>query len=442
MLVFTPPGLTRVIPDVFLELLAADAALIFSGRRQKRPRIPAEVKANPAVQFVPLELEEPGAVGLLRAFRDAIRFHDVDLEVASWPRRRATRRLLKLAGHRDWRRDLVALEQLRVPHDACARIDEALAGIERLVPAPAELLRAIDELDLDLVFLVTRCTLSGHEGAVIKAARALGVPTLMLVWSWDNLSSKAVLHEHPDRLLVWNETQAREADELQRVPPEQVEIVGAPNFDRFFAAVEAAGDRRSGTTIVYLGSSTNIAPDEPALFERWLGAVRAEPGLRDAEVVVRPHPGGNAWATWTPPDDRVALHRPVEKVDPEALANLLARADAVVALNTSAEIEAAISGRPVLTFRGGEDAPGQEGSIHFRYLLEENGGFVLDATTLEEHVTRLAEVLAGAFDPRPAERFVERFVRPRGVDEPVAPIVAAVALHLVGAQAASLGGVA
>jgi len=442
MLVYTPPGLTRFIPDVFLELLAADAALIFSGRRQKRPRIPAEVKANPAVQFVPLELEEPGAVELLRAFRDAIRFHDVDLEVASWPRRRATRRLLKLAGHRDWRRDLAALEQLRVPHEACARIDEALAGIERLVPAPAELLRAIDELDLDLVFLVTRCTLSGHEGAVIKAARALGVPTLMLVWSWDNLSSKAVLHEHPDRLLVWNETQAREADELQRVPPEQVEIVGAPNFDRFFAAVDAAGDRRSGTTIIYLGSSTNIAPDEPALFERWLAAVRAEPSLREAEVVVRPHPGGNAWATWTPPDDRVSLHRPVEKVELEALANLLARADAVVALNTTAEIEAAIAGRPVLTFRGGEDAPGQEGSIHFRYLLEENGGFVLDATTLEAHVTRLAEVLAGAFDPRPAERFVERFVRPRGVDEPVAPIVAAVALHLVGAQAASLGGVA
>jgi len=264
----------------------------------------------------------------------------------------------------------------------------------------------------------------------------------MLVWSWDNLSSKAVLHEHPDRLLVWNETQAREADELQRVPPEQVEIVGAPNFDRFFAAVDAAGDRRSGTTIVYLGSSTNIAPDEPALFERWLAAVRAEPSLREAEVVVRPHPGGNAWATWTPPDDRVSLHRPVEKVELEALANLLARADAVVALNTTAEIEAAIAGRPVLTFRGGEDAPGQEGSIHFRYLLEENGGFVLDATTLEAHVTRLAEVLAGAFDPRPAERFVERFVRPRGVDEPVAPIVAAVALHLVGAQAASLGGVA
>ena len=442
LLVFTPPGLTRFVPDVFLELLAADATLLFSGRRQKKPRIPAELKSSPRVEFVELPVEEPAAVDLLRAFRDAVRFHDPELEVASWPRRRATRRLLKLARHPDWRRDLPELEALRIPHETCARIEDALASLERLIPPAAGLRDALEALDVNLVFLVTRCTLAGHEGTVVKAARSLGLPTLMLVWSWDNLSSKAVLHEHPDRLLVWNETQAREAEQLQGVAPGRVEVVGAPNFDRFFAAVEAAGDRRTGTTIVYLGSSTNIAPDEPSIFARWLEAVRAEPSLREAEVVVRPHPAGEAWLDWTPPEPLVSLQRPEQKVEAEALAELLARADAVVALNTSAEIEAAIAGRPVLTFRPGADAPGQEGSIHFAYLLEQNGGFVLDAATLDDHVTRLAQVLAGRHDLGATERFVERFVRPRGIDEPVAPIVAAAALELAGAQPAPLGGAA
>jgi hypothetical protein len=442
ILVFTPPGLTRFIPDVLLELVAANASLVFSGRKQKRPRIPSELKASPRVEFVPLPLEEPRAVDLLRAFRDAVRFHDPELEAATWPRRRATRRLLRLVHHADWRRDLPALERLRIPHETRARVDDALADLEELIPAVPELRDAIAALDVDLVFLVTRCTLSGHEGAVIKAARTLGLPTLMLVWSWDNLSSKAVLHEHPDHLLVWNETQAREADELQGVPPERVEIVGAPNFDRFFTAVEATGDRRNGRTLLYLGSSTNVAPDEPAIFARWLEAVRAEPALREAEVLVRPHPAGAAWLDWTAPEEHVSLHRPVEKFEPEVLAELLARADAVVALNTSAEIEAAIAGRPVLTFRAGKDAPGQEGSIHFRYLLDENGGFVLDAESLDDHVAQLARVLAGDHDPGRVERFVERFVRPRGLGEPVSPIVAAAALELVGAQPASLGGAA
>jgi hypothetical protein len=436
------PRLTRFIPDVFVELLAADATLLFSGRRQKKPRIPAELKSSPRVEFVELPVEEPTAIDLLRAFRDAVRFHDPELEVASWPRRRATRRLLKLARHPDWRRDLPGLEALRILHEPRARIEDALARLERLIPPAAKLRDALEALDVNIVFLVTRCTLAGHEGAVVKAARSLGLPTLMLVWSWDNLSSKAVLHEHPDRLLVWNELQAREAEELQGVAPERIEVVGAPNFDRFFAAVEAAGDRRTGTTIVYLGSSTNIAPDEPLIFARWLEAVRAEPSLREAEVVVRPHPAGEAWLDWTPPEPLVSLQRPEQKVETEALAQLLARADAVVALNTSAEIEAAIAGRPVLTFRAGTDAPGQEGSIHFAYLLEQNGGFVLEAATLEEHVTRLARVLAGGHEVGATERFVERFVRPRGIDEPVAPIVAAAALELAGAQPATLGGAA
>jgi hypothetical protein len=442
ILVFTPPGLTRFIPDVFLELLAADTTLLFSGRRQKKPRIPTDLKSSSQVEFVELPVEDPDSVELLRALRDAVRFHDPELETASWPRHRATRRLLRLASHGGWRRDLPELERLRIPHQVCARIDDAIADLERLIPPAGELRDALGALDVDLVFLVTRCTLSGHEGTVVKAARALGLPTLMLVWSWDNLSSKAVLHEHADRLLVWNEIQAREAHELQGIPPERVDIVGAANFDRFFAAVDAAGDRRNGNTVVYLGSSTNVAPNEPAIFARWLEAVRAEPGLRDVEVVVRPHPAGEAWLDWAPPEPRVSLQRPGKKVEAEALAELLARADAVVALNTSAEIEAAIAGRPVLTFHAGEDAPGQEGSIHFAYLLEPNGGFVLDAATLDHHVEQLARVLTDGFDAGSIERFVERFVRPRGIAEPVAPIVAASALELVGAQPAPLGGAA
>ena len=442
ILVFTPPGLLRNVPDVFVELAGAGARLLVSGRRQKKPRIPAELKSSPQVEVVSLPVDEPEAVELLRAFRDAMRFRDPALEAASWPRKRATRRLLKLAGQPDWKDALAALAALRLPHDVSARVDGALRDIETEIPPVAELIAALAGLGPDLVFLVTRCTLSGHEGTVIKAARALGVPTLMLVWSWDNLSSKAVLHEHPDRLLVWNELQAGEATTLHGVDPARTEVLGAPNFDRFFAEVEEAGDERSGNTILYLGSSTNVAPAEPEIFERWLAAVRAsaDPGLRDAHVVVRPHPAGQNWLDWSPQDERVSVRAAEEKIDPATLAVLLAQADAVVALNTSAEIEAAIARRPVLTFRAGADAPGQEGSIHFSYLLEDEGGFVLDAATLDEHVARLAQVLAGDYDPAPIARFVERFVRPRGLDTPVAPLAAAAALELAGARSTTPAG--
>ena len=47
---------------------------------------------------------------------------------------------------------------------------------------------------------------------------------------------------------------------------------------------------------------------------------------------------------------------------------------AVVGINTSAMIEAAIIGRPVFSMLAEEFAGTQEGTIHFHHLLPENGG--------------------------------------------------------------------
>jgi hypothetical protein len=99
-------------------------------------------------------------------------------------------------------------------------------------------------------------------------------------------------------------------------------------------------------------------------------------------------------------------------------------ADAAIALNTSAELEAAIVGRPVLTIEAGELAPGQEGSVHFRYLLADEGGFVQMAHTLDEHLDQLRRAISE--DPLAERRalFLERFVRPRGIDLPAGPELA------------------
>ena len=99
-------------------------------------------------------------------------------------------------------------------------------------------------------------------------------------------------------------------------------------------------------------------------------------------------------------------------------------ADAVVALNTSAELEAGIVGRPVLTIEVGDLAPGQEGSSHFRYLLAEQGGFVEAARGLDEHVDQLRRALAEDSLAEHRRRFIERFVRPRGLDRPAGPELA------------------
>jgi hypothetical protein len=300
---------------------------------------------------------------------------------------------------------------------------------------------AVDALRVDAILLVSRCSLGGTERDVLKVARALELPTTMLVWSWDNLSSKALLAEHPDRMLVWNERQVEEAVELHGVPRDRVLAIGAPNFDHFFAELEArrAEQRpsRDRKTILYLGSSKNISKEEPDVFLAWVDAVRSatDPTVRDARIVVRPYPGAGGWRQRPPaPSDQYEIE-PAQKLEPDRLAALLLEADVVVALNTSAELEAVLAGIPVVTFRAGELAPGQEGSAHFEYLLEQHGGFVIDSGNLDDHVENVARVLRGEVDRQRLRSFAESFVRPAGLERPVSPLVAAAVLEHVDTSA-------
>ena len=90
-----------------------------------------------------------------------------------------------------------------------------------------------------------------------------------------------------------------------------------------------------------------------------------------------------------------------------------------------------------MTFRAGSRADGQEGALHFRYLLEANGGFVVDAPDLDAHVRVLSPLLQAEWNPDATRRFLERFLRPAGLEQPVCQIVAEKIIELLPTPAAS-----
>lgn len=317
-----------------------------------------------------------------------------------------------------------------------------LAAVERMIPPSRAIETFLRAQHPDLLLVTPLVELGSQQVDYVKAARQLGIRSALCVASWDNLTSKGLIRVLPDHVLVWNETQTREAVELHGVGPGQVVVTGAHLFDRWFDArpsrsreefCRLVGLDPGRPFVLYVGSSVFIAPEEVPFAERWLAALRAsgDPAVARLGVLIRPHPANaRQWRAFDAAVfDNVALWPPIG-TDPNApdfrrdYFDSLYHSIGVVGINTSAQIEAGIVGRPVFTVRAREFAHAQEGTLHFQYLVGERGGLVQAAATLEEHVTQLAAVAHGSGGGADRSEFIRGFVRPLGLDTPAAPVFA------------------
>jgi hypothetical protein len=318
-----------------------------------------------------------------------------------------------------------------------------LRGLERVVPANEAIVDFIREQRPDLLLVTPLIELGSQQVDYVKAARALGVRSALCVASWDNLTSKGLVRVLPGHIVVWNEAQKAEAVELHGAAPEQVVVTGAQLFDRWFAArptrsrddfCRDVGLDPARPYVLYLGSSIFIAPDEVPFAEQWMAALRrsGDPAVANLGVLVRPHPANaRQWRTFDPGSaPGIALWPPIG-TDPNAdhfqrdFFESMYFSAAVVGINTSAQIEASIVGRPVFTIRTPEFAHAQAGTLHFRHLVGAAGP-VRAADSLDEHVSQLAALLRdGPGDGAATRAFVHAFVRPHGLEAPAVPLFTA-----------------
>src|SRR4029453_4176998 len=154
------------------------------------------------------------------------------------------------------------------------------------------------------------------------------------------------------------------------------------------------------------------------------------PSLSAVSILIRPHPFNSGhWSEQDLADLRnVAVYphwaNPVNEADRQGYFDSLYHSEVGVGINTTAMIEAAIVGRTVHSVLADEFKDTQGGTLHFRYLLAENGGFLRVGAHLAEQAKQLARA------PRPpctrgrgVRALAPQFVRPHGIDVPTTPIL-------------------
>ena len=313
--------------------------------------------------------------------------------------------------------------------------------VERSVPGDPAIRAYLEGQHPDIVLLTPLIDLGSSQIEYLRAARALRIPTGLCVWSWDHLSSKALIRDAPDRVFVWNPTQKREAIELHGVPADRIVVTGAQCFDQWFDR-RPSRDRETFCRQVGLPSSPPYvlwvcsalfqgSPVEARFVLTWIRALRASasPRLTSAPILVRPHP--SRLAEWEDVDLSglnavVWGGNPVDAQSRADYFDTLYHSAAVVGINTSAFIEAGIVGRRVHTIIVPEMADNQTGTVHFNYLLNAGGGLLEVARGFDEHVAQLdaslakADLKVGLYTAE-IKPFVREFVRPNGLDVAATP---------------------
>lgn len=336
-----------------------------------------------------------------------------------------------------------------ISSDRFLRATRRLLG--QTVPADRAL---VDQVAAERPDVVVACpfiyTMSA-DVEYVRAARQLGIPTVAAVASWDNLSTKGAFQLLTDRVLVWNAELASEAELIHAIPRGRIESTGAAKFDGYFelgpslareefcANIGVEADR---PYLLYLGSSDQVAGDETDFVRELAQAMRGDRRTEALRIVVRPHPlNAKVWEDFEESGITVFPRRGQRPDLPRYRAdyfNTLTYAAAVIGVNTTAFLEAAIADRPCLSIVSERHREGQVDRGHFHHLLE--GGFLEAVPNFDGAVQVMGDILEGRDERRDSRRrFVEHFVRPAGRDRPAGEVMASAILRVAarGAQRAS-----
>jgi len=232
---------------------------------------------------------------------------------------------------------------------------------------PSYLAKTFAELPPSLV--VSTHPMPYHDYDVVMWARRLGIQTLGVVKSWDNIQKRLASHCH--LLAVWNPVNKKEALSLLNYRDDEVVINGSPSFDPYydpafhvsrheFVTSLGLDPSRPLVTLATDGPTNNefYGRDETHLVEDMLRMMKELEVLKGAQLVIRLHPMSHLecfWKYWGRPGIKISFTSVMPGImwcpsreDLIEQTNLLRHSDVIVTPGSSWVLEAAIFDKPTV----------------------------------------------------------------------------------------------
>lgn len=225
--------------------------------------------------------------------------------------------------------------------------------------------KLISEISPNVVFVTAPSF--RFDFSIIKEALELKLPTVGMIHSWDNLSSKGAISSLFDKVIVWNEFQKEEVKNFfNRYKKEQVIAVGIPQLDYFLENKEKLNRKElevylnvdSNTKIITYTTGANI-PQENIIVEKiveefskfkikWHLLIRLHP--RDNIKRYKKINGNKNVTIETVNGSNFFVNdgRGFQKKDMKHYGNVLKNSDVIINIASTVFLEALILGTPVI----------------------------------------------------------------------------------------------
>ena len=166
-----------------------------------------------------------------------------------------------------------------------------------------EMLKLVDELNIDAVFTVT--PFQTQEDILLRACKARNKKMITSILSFDNITKRGWIPVSFDHYMVWNKYNYEEALSIYHKAAriDNTAIVGAPQFDFYFnpGSLVPKSDWKMKTSlpsgdrkiILYAGGPQRLFPNEPQYLKHILAAVDEKLIKGDPIILFRCHPIDN-----------------------------------------------------------------------------------------------------------------------------------------------------
>lgn len=240
----------------------------------------------------------------------------------------------------------------------------------------------------DLVFVAS---INPSDYKLALQSCKIGIKTIQMIKSWDNLSSKTFLSVLPDFLVVHNKIMLEEAVKYDDMPRSKIFVSGIPQFDYLIthrkklqkereAFYDSLGIDSQKKVILFSASGDRISPDEEDYLLMLEKAIEQGVLPSNVHIHVRLHPKYHTTLTRLNSSRHITLDRPFtylnklafrdwifEEKDMIHWYNSLYHAAVVINVASTMAIDAAVFDRPIISigFDGYANRPYPESVLRY-----------------------------------------------------------------------------